>query len=185
MLKPLQGNINLLMKPRSNIKKCYESLILLRDDMFNLTNCRAFPGNQASEVRVHSISGITCGWDKLCLKSRLWRALKVYYGHERASLLMPLSFELKGCNKTDIEEREGKKENQIEQTEEGKKETRAENETAAELNQIQGRCEIAEIVEKLKVEKEKQKIDPTYRSAVYITKNPMLSMQKGRFLLYY
>lgn len=67
-------------------------------DAINLTNCDLLDSKQIEETRVHAINGVMSGWDKTCLKSRLWRSLKTYFGEERAKMLMPASYDLQACD---------------------------------------------------------------------------------------
>jgi hypothetical protein len=163
-------------------------------------------------MRIHTINGLTVGWDRLMLKSTLWRSIKVYYGSERAKLIMPTSYELKLCameSEAKLESGEKKAEDDKQEDAEAVKE---ENEKASEgeangsdgdiasapvpepvkrnlsMNELMeeydrgiganlphgGICERKRIEAKVQHEKENGLLP-----SLFITKNPMLSMQKG------
>lgn len=71
-----------------------------KNDVFTLTNCSLFTEKQ-DETRVFWINDVCHGWGRLCFKSRLWYALRTFYGLEKAKLIMPRSYDMKICKETD------------------------------------------------------------------------------------
>jgi hypothetical protein len=134
-----------------------------------LTDCTnpLLDEKQLSETRVHSINGLTSGYDKVFLKSLLWRNLRVYYG-ARAKMIMPTSYELQSCVVENSNE---------ENNENVDVDYYLESSTTRSGSHIPLKiCEKKQIENNIKNEIE-NKLPPT----IYITKNPLLSQQKGIF----
>jgi hypothetical protein len=77
-----------------------------KNDIFALTNCAAFEGlteSRQHETRVFWINDVCHGWSRLVTKSRLWYALRAFYGLSKARLIMPRSFDLsRQCKDDDL-----------------------------------------------------------------------------------
>lgn len=73
-----------------------------KNDIFALTNCAAFdqlPEPRRHETRVFWINDVCHGWSRLVVKSRMWYALRAFYGLSKARLIMPRSYDLnRDCN---------------------------------------------------------------------------------------
>jgi hypothetical protein len=110
--------------------------------------------NRNYPVRIHSIETVASPYDKLSFKPRLWEGLVTFYGREKASAVMALSYLLDDCTN------ESSKSNGV-----------ASSKKSRESKQ---KCELDLL----------QRESANLEFPFYILKDPMVSKQKGLQLVH-